>query len=350
MPATASGRYITSKDGTRIWADDAGVKSGIPVVFIHGFACTALIWDKQFGDRTLARNLNMVRYELRGHGRSDHPEHPDAYVGERYAEDFMAVCGAFGISKPFVCAWSFGALIPVDVVEAFGPDQISGVIYPGGPALTLDLHKEFMHPFLLDFIALITKDADEINKAANMFVDSCLHNPQHALPFEKRLQWLAGFFLPSTTARMNTLLRKQSSKRWEKEFRHKPHLLIQGTADMHTETHKLIPIARKTLPEIEIKLVDDVGHAVAWEAPDKHNKYLLEFVRRHHRAQTRAQAAEKVLVDKGLAGKLDAVVGPALAAVKPDPAVDVSPAMPVQMDVAVEEAPMVVKRDVVVAV
>lgn len=104
MPARVS-RYITSADGTRIWADDAGSKSGIPVIFIHALACTALVWDKQFSDETLLRNLHMVRYELRGHGRSDSPLSAEAYSSQKYAVDFMAVCKAFGIVNPFVCAW-----------------------------------------------------------------------------------------------------------------------------------------------------------------------------------------------------------------------------------------------------
>ena len=161
--------------------------------------------------------------------------------------------------------------------------MIAGVIYPGGPAITLDLHKKYMDPFLHDFIALITKDADQVHAAANMFVDSCLFDSQKSLPFDKRLQWLAGFHLSSTTARMLTLTRTQSSQRWEKEFRHKPHLLIQGAADRHTVPHKLIPVAKHALPGIEIRTIECAGHAVAWEAPEKHNKYLLDFVRRHYK-------------------------------------------------------------------
>ncbi|TCD62666.1 hypothetical protein EIP91_006588 [Steccherinum ochraceum] len=293
-PTIVQGRYVTSTDGTSIWADDAGVKpelGGIPVVFIHGFACTALVWEKQFSDPMLRKNLYMIRYEIRGHGRSDHPLVAEAYTGQRYAEDFMAVCEAFGVEKPFVCAWSFGALMPVDIVEAFGPDVMSGVIYPGGPGITQELHAKYVSPFLAEFIVLITNDADQVNQAANMFVDSCLHNPQGMLPFEKRLQWLAGFLLPSSTARMRTLMRTQESGRWEREFRPcKPHLLIQGTKDRHTVTEKLIPVVKETFPHVEIKVVEDVGHAVCWEAPEQHNKYLLEFVRRHHRKPAEASS------------------------------------------------------------
>ena len=103
--SVTSGRFITSKDGSQIWAEDAGNKNGIPVVFIHGLACTSLVWDMQFKDPALLENLYMVRYELRGHGRSACPMTAEGYIAQRYAEDFVAVCEAFGLVKPFVDAW-----------------------------------------------------------------------------------------------------------------------------------------------------------------------------------------------------------------------------------------------------
>ncbi|OBZ72093.1 hypothetical protein A0H81_07864 [Grifola frondosa] len=76
-----------------------------PLVFIHGLACTALGFDKQFSDPELQASLHLVRYEMRGHGRSGMPENPEAYESIRYAEDFRIVCEAFGLSKPFMLGW-----------------------------------------------------------------------------------------------------------------------------------------------------------------------------------------------------------------------------------------------------
>ena len=97
--------FVTSQDGTRIWAEDGGNKNGIPVVFVHGLACTNVVWNLQFSDPALKEKLYMIRYELRGHGRSDHPFTPDKYSTQSFADDFVAVCKEFGVVKPFVCAW-----------------------------------------------------------------------------------------------------------------------------------------------------------------------------------------------------------------------------------------------------
>jgi pimeloyl-ACP methyl ester carboxylesterase len=50
----------------------------------------------------------QIRYDLRGHGRSGKPEVPEAHTGKRYAEDFAAVCMAFGLVKPVFAGWSWG--------------------------------------------------------------------------------------------------------------------------------------------------------------------------------------------------------------------------------------------------
>ncbi|TCD71418.1 hypothetical protein EIP91_010124 [Steccherinum ochraceum] len=276
---TGAGRYVVSQDGTRIWADVAGNKSGIPVIFIHALACSAVVWDKQFSDRNLLDNLYMIKYELRGHGRSDHPLTAESYTTQKYAEDFMAVSEAFGVVKPFV---SYGAFVPVDVAETFGPDHISGVVFSGGPGLTQDLHREKAHPYLAQILpTLQTTDANQLPHAADVFVDSCVKDPQHNLPYESRLQWLASFLMQSPTVRKYTVSRIQSTARWEREFTHKPHLLMQGTDDLHSQVDKIVAVSKRVFSNLEVVVLEGVGHAVCWEVPERHNALLLDFVRRH---------------------------------------------------------------------
>ena len=53
--------YVTSADGTQIWAESTGDPSKPPVVFIPGFSCTSLAFDKQWADPSMKANLFMVR-------------------------------------------------------------------------------------------------------------------------------------------------------------------------------------------------------------------------------------------------------------------------------------------------
>lgn len=99
------GQLVASADGTPIWAQAAGNPNNPAVVFIHGFSCTGLSFSKQFSDPDLLQNLYLLRYDVRGHGRSGQPLEAKDYESLRHAEDFKAVMDAFGVKRPFVAGW-----------------------------------------------------------------------------------------------------------------------------------------------------------------------------------------------------------------------------------------------------
>lgn len=182
---------------------------------------------------------------------------------------------------------TISAFIPVDVVENFGPDSIAGVVYAGGPGISRNIHQELVHPHILDIRSLLsTTDANEVPRAADAFVDSCFKDARKDLPYEARLQWLAGFVMQPPVVRTHTANRLQSSKRWMEEFTGKPHLLVHGADDMHIQTEKVIAVVRRVFSNVEIRVLAGVGHALAWEAANELNKYLLEFVLAHYVPQS----------------------------------------------------------------
>ncbi|KAF5353606.1 hypothetical protein D9758_013784 [Tetrapyrgos nigripes] len=88
-------------------------------------------FDKQYTNSTLLKNLYIIRYDVRGCGRSDAPLKQEAYSSKRQAEDFKAVMDAFNVKKPFVATWSLGGIVPADVLSKYGPDSLVGVILLG---------------------------------------------------------------------------------------------------------------------------------------------------------------------------------------------------------------------------
>lgn len=96
---------LTAPDGTPLWAESAGDASKPAIVFVHGLSCTAHGWDRQFADAALLRSFHLVRYEMRGHGRSGKPLDEAGYASAKLAADFKTVCDAFGVVKPFLVGW-----------------------------------------------------------------------------------------------------------------------------------------------------------------------------------------------------------------------------------------------------
>ncbi|KAL4249077.1 AB hydrolase superfamily protein [Abortiporus biennis] len=276
------GRYVVSSDGVKIWADATGDPSKPPVVFIHGLSCTALVFDDLFSNPELTENLYMIRYELRGHGRSDHVDGIEAYDSKKYADDHMEVLKSFGLNKAFIFGWSLGATIVVDVVEAYGTEPIAGVILCGGPVITKDLHDTYIHPWMAANVEPLFKtDGRQLPKSAIEFVDSCVKDPS-TIPFQKKAAWAGGFLMQSPTIRMHTWQRYQPVKRWEKEIQNVPAILIQGLDDTHAEGRGCIECAKKYYGDtLEVVALENVGHAPFFESADVCNREMLQFVLKH---------------------------------------------------------------------
>ena len=59
--SSAMAVYVTSPDGTKIWAESTGNPAKPAVVFIPGFSCSSLAFDKQWTNTFMKTNLFMVR-------------------------------------------------------------------------------------------------------------------------------------------------------------------------------------------------------------------------------------------------------------------------------------------------
>lgn len=101
-------RTFVSADDTQIYAESAGDFAKPAIVFVHGLASSGVCWDNQFSDTALLRDFCLVRYDLRGHGRSGKPLDLKSYESIRFADDFKAVCDGLGCRKPFLAGWSLG--------------------------------------------------------------------------------------------------------------------------------------------------------------------------------------------------------------------------------------------------
>ncbi|KAI0749598.1 Alpha/Beta hydrolase protein [Daedaleopsis nitida] len=281
---------LTSPDGTRLWAESAGDASKPAIVFVHGLSCTALGWDRQFADAALQRSFHLVRYEMRGHGRSSKPLDEAGYASAKLAEDFKTVCDAFGVVKPFLVGWCvLGGSIAVDVVTAYGPAYLSGIVYVGGSILALHYHPACRHPLMTELFPVVTSaDAHDMSAGAEAFVDSCV---KHPLPFPVKLQWMGGFIMQPPAARYWSLKRAQDHTVWEATARAIPVLIVQGTEDQHCLYETMIGIARRIYDSVEVQLLEDVGHSPHFESAEKTNGFIADWVKRVVEGKVRSSSA-----------------------------------------------------------
>jgi 3-oxoadipate enol-lactonase len=83
-------------------------REGAPVVMLsHSLASSMLMWNPQL--EALEPNFRVLRYDMRGHGRSEAPQ--GAYTLEMLAEDAVALLEALGIDSVHFVGLSIGGMI-----------------------------------------------------------------------------------------------------------------------------------------------------------------------------------------------------------------------------------------------
>jgi NAD(P)-dependent dehydrogenase (short-subunit alcohol dehydrogenase family)/pimeloyl-ACP methyl ester carboxylesterase len=84
-------RFVDSADGVRIAVYEEGNPEGPPVVLVHGFPDSHVLWDGVVP--LLAERFRIIRYDNRGVGLSSVPKPVSAYTMARFADDFAAITG-----------------------------------------------------------------------------------------------------------------------------------------------------------------------------------------------------------------------------------------------------------------
>lgn len=94
-----------SIEGGSLYYERAG--EGFPVVLVHPGLWDCRIWDAQF--EAFAEHHDVIRYDLRGFGRSDAPSHPYSDV-----RDLRFLLGELGIERCALVGCSVGGQLAID--------------------------------------------------------------------------------------------------------------------------------------------------------------------------------------------------------------------------------------------
>jgi 3-oxoadipate enol-lactonase len=98
-------RGTASVNGTRLAYEIQG--AGRAVVLVHGGLVDSRMWDDQF--EALARRYRVIRYDLRGFGKSDFPTGPYSNV-----EDLYALLKFLKVERASLIGLSLGGMIATD--------------------------------------------------------------------------------------------------------------------------------------------------------------------------------------------------------------------------------------------
>jgi pimeloyl-ACP methyl ester carboxylesterase len=122
-------------NGTQLYYETMG--HGHPLVLLHGGYMDRRMWDEQFA--LFAQHYHVIRYDIRGFGKSPLPQVP-------YADwqDLSALLTFLGIEKSYLLGLSLGGAIALDFTLAH-PERVDALILVGSSingAPVLQLHTE----------------------------------------------------------------------------------------------------------------------------------------------------------------------------------------------------------------
>jgi 3-oxoadipate enol-lactonase len=111
-------------DGTRIRYEVDGSSNAPALVLVNSLGTDLRMWDPQID--ALRRRFWVVRYDCRGHGRSQNSRSPVTI--ERLGRDLLALLDHIAVARAHVCGLSLGGLTAL-WVAAHHPDRMDRAVF-----------------------------------------------------------------------------------------------------------------------------------------------------------------------------------------------------------------------------
>lgn len=117
--------YHRLSDGTPLYYEEHGPKSGRTIVFIPGWTFTVGVWRRQF--EALADTHRIISFDLRGAGRSGKtaPFHSLA----EYAEDAAELLATLNVRDATVVGWALGASVAAYLASGPGAAMVGRLVW-----------------------------------------------------------------------------------------------------------------------------------------------------------------------------------------------------------------------------
>jgi pimeloyl-ACP methyl ester carboxylesterase len=251
----------------RLYYQMAG--SGDSVVLVHGNVGDHRHWDGQF--EYLASRRRVVRYDLRGYGKSSEP------AGSSYSDysDLAQLLEYLDVAEANVAGWSFGSGVAFDFAIAF-PERVKTLV---SVAPWVNGHSsEAVDAFFA--MMRVVKDAAARGgpgAARDAFVDLVLGDSiltESAHDFVRKIaadfSWSA-FAKPSQKIALEPTSASQLGKLTV------PVLLVTADHDLPV-CREMADLVVSRAPHARQVILRNTGHVMHIESPDTFNAELLAFL------------------------------------------------------------------------
>ena len=263
-------------DGVRVHYQEAGDAEGPPLILIHGFATSNLVWSKVFLDFA-AGGFRVIAPDLLGYGYSDKPRDLD-YTIARQAEMVVNFMKQLGVERAVLVGSSYGAAVAATVALDH-PAMVEKLILVGAvnnnrPTRYL-LMRLFGSPIIGDILSpLLVGSRLLLRKRMKRVYD------KHSWVLDERR--VDARHLPLRTRNAHRAIIR-TVRRWDAErVSRDAHLLTQPTLLVWGDTDREVPLQdgerlHEAIPGSRLIVFRDCGHLPHEEYPERFSRLVVEF-------------------------------------------------------------------------
>jgi pimeloyl-ACP methyl ester carboxylesterase len=264
--ASVAEAYADLPVGRVFYLDSGG--DGAAVVFLHARSGNSSLFEKQVEPLTRAR-FRFIAYDRVGQGRSTRAAAAaaDARPELEQLMDYLGVARfhVVGVAAGGGVALEYVVAHPQRVVSITVANSIGNVQDPDYVALGRRLRPPEFERLPLELRELGPSYRAADARGVQRWLELSTGGRQAPAPAGNPP---AAAAVPVTFAALNQL--------------RVPALLLTGDADLYTPP-AVLRLFGEHMPQAEIVIVRDSGHAANWENPNAFNGALLEFLRRQRR-------------------------------------------------------------------
>ncbi|SEC59746.1 Pimeloyl-ACP methyl ester carboxylesterase [Nocardioides exalbidus] len=262
--------FRTTDDVALAYTDEG---SGPAVVLVHGFTAPATAWILTV-DALLAAGHRVVTFDRRAHGESETPSHGQRMA--RHGRDLGELLEHLDLSDVALVGASMGGNTLWAYVDQFGPARLSGVVVVDQTPKMLN-DDTWPHGFY----------GYEPGNAATFFdhgvpqLDGGRTVDRSGPAVARLAERLGGFpsFRDSTAPETLPLLRDHALADWRDVVRRFPlPLLMVAGRESQVWSCEHAEAAVAGTAHGRALVIEDAGHAVSIDQPDRFNEVLLEFL------------------------------------------------------------------------
>ena len=276
--------YIET-NGIRLHVVQAGLKSGIPVVLLHGFPEFWYAWRKQI-PALVEAGCRVILPDQRGYNLSDKPKDVKSYLVDELVKDALGLMDALGYEKVNLVGHDWGGGVAWELANAF-PERVHrlGILNAPHPAvmarfLTRDL-EQIRRSWYIVFFQFPWIPETSLRAGNWRGAERALRATSNINSFTNAdiLKYKEAWSQPGAMTAMLNAYRAAARYRWKpNEGQVKvPTLMMWGMKDFAL-SHRQARPSMDYVKDGNLILFPEATHWVHLDAAEEVNHYLVDFV------------------------------------------------------------------------